>query len=338
MPEADRPIHTKAIAALLLANLFWGLSFPLIKSVALAHQQVLPGSGNWFITACTIGPRFVLAAIVMLFWAGRTLGRLTRSEMIQGVGLGMFASAGMLFQNDGLQFTSASVSAFLTQFYAILIPVWVAWRRRCWPAPIVWTCCALVLIGAAVLARFDPRQMHLGRGELETLLSSVFFMGQILWLGRKPFAGNRVRPVTFVMFSFQAVIFLTMMLATAPRADVLLALGRSPPWVALTAGLTVFCTLGAFMLMNKWQPKIPAIEAGLIYCFEPVFASAMALFLPSWFSGWAGFDYPNERATFHLLVGGGLITLANVLLHLLPPPPHPPRFGGRDAAGRIPHG
>src|SRR2546430_9615229 len=47
-----------------------------------------------------------------------------------GVILGIFAATGMLFQNDGLQFTAASTSAFLTQFYAILIPVWVAWRGR----------------------------------------------------------------------------------------------------------------------------------------------------------------------------------------------------------------
>jgi hypothetical protein len=42
----------------------------------------------------------------------------------------------------------------------------------------------------------------------------------------------------------------------------------------------------------------------------------MALFLPSWFSIWAAIDYPNETATWTLLVGGGLITVANVLLQV----------------------
>jgi hypothetical protein len=45
----------------------------------------------------------------------------------------------------------------------------------------------------------------------------------------------------------------------------------------------------------------------------------MALFLPALFSKWAGFDYRNEELTWHLLVGGGLITLANVLIQLNPP-------------------
>ncbi|HEX2861012.1 MAG TPA: hypothetical protein VHN79_05210, partial [Lacunisphaera sp.] len=62
------------------------------------------------------------------------------------------------------------------------------------------------------------------------------------------------------------------------------------------------------------QPKITATEAGLIYCFEPVFAAGMALFLPALMARWAGFDYANEILTWQLLAGGGLITAANLLL------------------------
>ena len=46
----------------------------------------------------------------------------------------------------------------------------------------------------------------------------------------------------------------------------------------------------------------------------------MALILPAWFSAWAKVDYANERATWALLIGGGLITLANVVIQLKPPP------------------
>jgi drug/metabolite transporter (DMT)-like permease len=74
------------------------------------------------------------------------------------------------------------------------------------------------------------------------------------------------------------------------------------------------CTLIAFVLMNRWQPQLSATTAGLIYAAEPVFASLFALFLPAWFGKLGGFDYPNETATVHLLVGGSLITAANVLV------------------------
>lgn len=229
----------------------------------------------------------------------------------------------MLFQNDGLQFTSASTSAFLTQLYAILIPLWVALRTRRLPSATVWMSCGLVLAGVAILGRFDWQNLRLGRGELETLVSSLFFMGQILWLERPEFAGNRPMPVTFVMFVLEAAAFTVLAGIMAPRAADLPVLLTSMPWLGLTLLLTLFCTVGAFSLMNTWQPKVTATEAGLIYCLEPVFTSLLAFVLPGWFSAWAGFDYANESMTSHLLMGGGLITAANVLIQLNPPPQSP---------------
>src|ERR1051325_5480148 len=86
----------------------------------------------------------------------RDFWRISSGECKQGIVIGLFAAAGMLLQNDGLQFTSASTSAFLTQFYAILIPVWVAVRSRRNPGWLIWTCCVLVLAGVAILGNFDP--------------------------------------------------------------------------------------------------------------------------------------------------------------------------------------
>jgi drug/metabolite transporter (DMT)-like permease len=317
--KPDRSEHRQAIIGLLLANLLWGLSFPLIKAVVFTHGQLLPENSTWFITAMTVAPRFALAAVVMLVVARTQLASLTRSEGRQGLLLGVSNALGMLLQVDGLQFTSASVSAFLTQFYAIMIPVVLAVRMRRLPPAVVWICAGLVLAGAAILGRFDFRTLSLGRGEIETLLSSVFFMWQIFVLDDPRYAGNRVLPVTAVMFTTEAAIFVAVALATAAHPSDWLVPWTSGPWLIFTAMLTVFCTLAAFLLMVKWQPKISVTEAGLIYCFEPVFASLMALYLPAVFSRWAGFDYANETLTWQLLMGGGLITMANVLLQFKPP-------------------
>ena len=152
------PRHVRAVLMLVLANAFWGLSFPLIKAIAFEHQQVLPGSSSWFITACMLAPRFVLARSDSVACAAWRPSGIKGPEIRQGAGLALFAVLGMVFQNDGLQYTSASTSAFLTQIYAILIPLWLALRRRRLPPATVWVSCALVLAGVAVLARFDWRE------------------------------------------------------------------------------------------------------------------------------------------------------------------------------------
>lgn len=313
---------------LLLANFFWGLSFPTIKALVLLQGTLVPGAGTWFSTVYTVAPRFLFAVLVMIALRPRSFWRVTRAELKQGVTIGGFTGAGMLLQNDGLQFTAASTSAFLTQVYAVMIPVVLAVRARRSPGWLVWSCCVLVLAGVAILGRFDPfdqlragwHESRFGRGEWETLASALFFMGTIFCLDRKDYAANRPDRITLAMFVTEGVIFWTLAAATAPGTDALLAPWHSGAWVGLTSILALFCTVGAFGLMNAWQPKITATEAGLIYCVEPIFGSAMALFLPAIFSAWAAIDYANERATWHLLAGGGLITFANVLIQFKPPP------------------
>jgi drug/metabolite transporter (DMT)-like permease len=316
--NTPHPQRTQALLMLLVANFCWGLSFPLIKSVLLLHERLIPEVGPWFSAVYTVAPRFFLALLLLLALKPRAWRGATRGELKQGLVIGLFASAGMLLQNDALQFTAASTSAFLTQFYAILIPVYVAVRARRNPGVRVWLSCALVLVGVAILGRFDWRQLHLGRGEWETLLASVFFMGQILWLEKKEFAANRAFELTLVMFATQALVFAVLAGVMAPSVAALIVPWTSPVWLGFTVTLTVVCTLGAFGLMNAWQPKITATEAGLIYCVEPIFGSLAALFLPAVFSGWALINYPNELATWTLLGGGGLITAANILIQLKP--------------------
>ena len=75
--------------------------------------------------------------------------------------------------------------------------------------------------------------------------------------------------------------------------------------------------------MNRWQRELPATEAGLLYCSEPVFTSALCLFVPGWLSSLSGIDYPDETLTGHLLLGGLLILLANVLIQLWGTEPAP---------------
>ncbi|HNQ90389.1 MAG TPA: DMT family transporter [Verrucomicrobiota bacterium] len=309
--------HRSVIAPLMLVltTAFWSLSFPTMKALSLAQQAVLPEASTWFLSSLCMVYRFGLAALVMVLWCGRSLGGLTRLEVEEGVGLGVFASIGLVLQMDGLAYTHASTSAFLTQCYCIIIPVWVAVVERRWPGPIVGVSCLLVVLGVAVLSRVDWREFTLGRGEIETILASVVFTGQILWLQRPKYAPNRVNHFTAVMFAVISLACVPPAVLTTARASDWVTAYAVPGAGLFLALLVVICTLGGYLLMNAWQPRVTATEAGLIYCAEPVFASVLALFLPAWLSVVSGVAYANERLTSSLLVGGGLITAANLLIH-----------------------
>lgn len=287
-----------------------------MKSIGAVQQQLLPHASTWFNTSLVVFARFGVAALIIGIVSARTLSRITRLELWQGAGLGFFGGIGLIFQMDGLNYTSASTSAFLTQAYCFIIPIIVAFRDKHLPGMRVVLCTILMVVGIAILTNLDPRDLKLGRGEIETLLGSLVFTGQILWLERPVFAKNNVNHFSFAMFVVTALIAMPAALATMQNPSDLIHGFASWRLLALISVLILFCTLTAYMMMNRWQPHVTATEAGLLYGIEPVFASLFALFLPAWISALARIEYSNEQLTSHLVVGGAIILLANVFLQI----------------------
>jgi drug/metabolite transporter (DMT)-like permease len=306
--------HLKAVRMLAATTIFWSLSFPTVKAITILQNGLLPEHSSWFHASLTSLGRFGAAALVLFVISARTIRRLTRLELWQGLGLGGFAGGGILLQMDGLSHTSASTSAFVTQMFCVLVPLFVAVRLRALPGARVMGALLLMLSGVAILSNFDLKTFRLGRGETETLVAAFFFAGQILWLDRPLFARNNVNHFSVVMFATMALLSLPILIATthSPR-DIILCYSNGGV-LALVAALTFFCTLIAFVYMNRWQPFVSATEAAIIYGAEPVFASTLALFLPAIISRATGIDYPNEKITTQLLLGGALILIANVVL------------------------
>jgi len=208
--------HRKAILLLILACLFWGISFPVSKALTLLYLQSVPGASSWFAVSLQGSIRFLLAGLIMLPFGWRELRSLRKREVIQGLGLGLCGGAGMLLQMDGLAYTSASISAFLTQAYCILLPLYHFSRNRTAPGFRDLLAIFMVVTGIGMLANVDWSTFRIGRGELETLISAVFFTFQILWLERPVFRPNRTRLVSTTMFLSMGLIFGLAALCTGP--------------------------------------------------------------------------------------------------------------------------
>ncbi len=301
-----------ATLGLVLACFFWGIGFPLTKAFALRAEVEAPGVSSWFIVSALLVSRFLASALLLFSVETR---RPTRLELEQGFWVGLFTGVGLVFQTDGITFTDASTSAFLTQGHVLILPVVAAVLARRLPEPRVVVAVLAILVGLSVLARFDPRTMRLGRGEWETLVAAMFFALQILWLTRPKYRANRSGPVTLIFFLVIGLGSLPLALASARPTDLGRLAGSPAIWL-LVGLLTVFSTLLPFLLMNRNQPHVPPAEAGVIYGAEPLFASMFALFLPALLAPLSVTAYPNEQLTPRLLIGGALVTLANVVLQL----------------------
>lgn len=308
--------HGAAIALLTAACVLWGLSFPVSKALSELYLAAMPGESTWFVTGIQGAIRFLAAGLLMFFVATRSFLSLTRGEFQQGLKLGIYGGIGMVLQIDGLNYTPASTSAFLTQAFCVILPVYHVLRKLAFPEFRTIVSTLLVLSGVIILARFDFRTFGVGRGELETLISTLFFTAQILELERPRHALNRTANVSIVMFLAIGLLFATVAFATNKEPIHFFRAVQSGPALILSASLILFCTLGAFNLMNRWQQHITSTEAGLIYTAEPLFASLFALLLPSWISSWSRLTYENESFSANLIIGGGLILSANLVMQL----------------------
>jgi len=294
-----------------------------MKALELVGRSNTPENNSIFFAALCVTIRFAVAAILLGAFIAPRLKKLTRLELKQGMGLGVFGGIGLILQMDAMAYTQASTCAFLTQAYCIWLPVWFAFRHRRWPPVIVIVASAMVLLGGAILAGVDFQSLRLGRGEWETLAGSVLFTGQILWLERPEFRNNDVSRFSLIMFVSIAFTSLPTAWFTATDSADLIRAYSSPAALGLLALLILLCTLVSFLLANRWQPEIPATEAGLLYSTEPVFTAAVSLVLPSLISQWCAISYPNEKLSANLLIGGGLVLAANIALQLQSAKNHP---------------
>jgi len=306
-------LRLRALFGLVGTCALWGVSFPVMKALGMHLSVQAPGVSTWFVAATTVVLRFGLGAMLL---AVSGYSRPTKNELTQGCCIAVFSAVGMLLQMDALNFSSASTSAFLTQGYIVILPLVAAISLRVWPPAKTVVCVGLSTVGLSLLSGFDWVSLRLGRGEAETLLAACCFAVQILFLDHGGYRSNRSPVVTQVMFVCVALVLTPVALYTMCTPSEVLLLFSSPMTLGLLFVLCVPCTVLAFSWMNRFQPELSASEAGIVYGAEPLFASLLSLFLPSIFSALADIDYANEALGRELLMGGGLVVLANVLLQL----------------------
>lgn len=310
--------HWLAVGILILCAAAQGFGFITAKASLQAQVALVPGESSWFIAAQNLAPRFLFGVLMLIAIYGARVLRLTRCEWTQaGVMMGCSA-IGCMFQLDGLQYTSGSVTAFFTQFYIVLIPIWAAVTFRRWPRWSVYLAVILVTLGLGLLAEVDWRELRLGRGESEVLIASVFFSFMLFSINLPRFASNRPERAAVGMFMMEAVFFTIMALATQQTDDGFTAPLISVQWWILVLTTAFIATIGPFVLIVHWQRLVSVTEAGMIYGLTPVFTLFSGLFLPAWIAQWTGIAYDNEILTTVFVVGAVLVVAANVVMQLYP--------------------
>jgi len=242
-----------AEGALVGAALFYGVTFPLVHD---ALDDITPFAylvGRFGIATLLLAPATIPAL--------RARGPERRMLLRAGLTAGAILFGGYATQTIGLQYTSPSTSAFLTGLYVIITPVIESAISRRPPRPPVIVGIVVATIGLYLLTGAD---IHLGRGEVLTLVCAVLFAWHIVYISAYT---NLLKPLQFGTMQLGAVALLSVAPAAEQGVGSLTALAV---FAVIFTG--VACSAVALPLQLWGQQRIPATRAALILLSEPVFA------------------------------------------------------------------
>jgi len=283
--ETARPLVPEL--ALISATIAYGATFKLVQD---ALGDVTPVG---FILL-----RFLMGAVVLLpfafrnGWRGPSTARPTlrrRDFALAVLAFGVVGFLGYWFQNEGLQRTTTSNSAFITGLFVVFTPLLetVVTRRR--PSVNV-----LIAVGCAVVGLFllEGSTFRLHAGDALTL-GAAFFFG--LWILMGSYFTQHFDPIALT--AGQLVVFVLLAIPVVAISG----LGHVTAQVVVAAAITGVCCSALAFSLQLWGLRfVEPSRAAVILTFEPVVAGIIGF--------WVG-----ERLGVSGYVGAAIILLGIVI-------------------------
>jgi drug/metabolite transporter (DMT)-like permease len=274
----------KADLALVGVTAIWGCTFLLVKG---ALDNVSP--------ILFLALRFGLAAVVLALVYRK---RLLADGIVPGLAAGLFLFGGYAFQTVGLQYTTASKSAFLTSMLTPMVPLAASLVYRKGPRPLELAGILVASMGMVLMTvptSFAAIGSGINRGDLLSFLCAVSFAGQVVAVSYLAGRGN-----------FETLAFVQMLTAS------LLSLGsfwwmETPklhwePRVVVALLATGLLASALAFSVQAWAQQYTSVNrAAIIYTLEPVFA-----WLTSW---WLAGERLSQKAGF-----GAVLILFGILI------------------------
>lgn len=256
-PQRTSPYFAESLLA--FNTVIWGGTYVAIKlGLADVAPYTLVALRYAFAATICAGP-----VLLYRVWL--------RPHVRDGFVLGVFLFLGIGLQTQGLLYTTAAKSSFITGMFIVFTPFlhWLLNGRR--PRPENYAGILLVLLGLFLLTW--PAENRFNLGDLLTILSALGFSLYIVHVDRVARAENTL-----------ALVFLQMATTALLGTVAAFALGESyvSPGSRATWALLYLALPGTLLMVfiqTRYQPRSNPIRAAIIYSLEPVFAALFAWIL-----------------------------------------------------------
>ncbi|MFC1562588.1 DMT family transporter, partial [candidate division KSB1 bacterium] len=276
----------KADLAILGLSFIWGTTFSLIKDALNDVSPILYNS-----------IRFIIASIIYWVIFKDKLRSFKKPLIKAGIITGLFMALGFGFQTLGLNYTTASKSAFITGLSVIFVPFFMITIEKTWPRLIVIYCAIQSLIGLRLMTMSGSNN-GINIGDLFTLFCAVAFALHLICVKIYTEKYDYIK-LTFFQLIITAILnTLAIPFFETPRFTFTLTV----VWAILIT--SVLCSAAAVYIFNRVQRHTTAAHAAIIFTMEPVFAALIA------------YLFYGERMGSIGILGAGLILTGMLLSEL----------------------
>lgn len=265
----------KAEAALLITTLIWGGTFVIIKA---ALDDISP--------LMFISIRFSIAALFLIFIFYNHLKKIKGNLLKDGLFLGFFFFIGFAAQSIGLNYTTATKSAFITGTFVIFTPFFQLLIEKRPPKKEIYLAIFLVVIGLILLSSKGTSLLEIlselgtnfNAGDFLTLICAISFALYIVYLdiiSKK----HDYQPLVFIQIAFTAAAGFLFALIFDSTGVEKITISFSDDVILAFVYTAILATIVTTSLQTKYQKVVTPSKAGIILSFEPLFAAMFAFVL-----------------------------------------------------------
>ncbi|MBQ1287307.1 MAG: DMT family transporter [Erysipelotrichaceae bacterium] len=236
---------------LLLATLFWGLSYT-VQSISASGlgpftTVFFKGAGGFFLLPLLAGKK-----------------KIDRETLTGGLLMGAFAFGGCLLQQLGIMYSTVSKASFITALYIIFVPlIEIFFGRKVRRS--IWFSCLLAVAGLYFLCMNSVAGINIG--DLFLLLGSVLFAGQIIVIDR---CVRKCDPVALTFISQSAVALFALAVSLIREKPDVSSFAEMIPaifYIVFIGGLI------SQLIQIRYQRDLEPSLASLLMSFESVFGA-----------------------------------------------------------------
>ncbi|MFA6597854.1 MAG: DMT family transporter [Ignavibacteriaceae bacterium] len=291
-----------AEGALFSNTLIWGGTFVMIKS---ALEFISP--------MMFVSIRFAIASILLLPFAYPLFKTISKKQLSEGFILGVFLYIGFAVQTIGLQYTTATKSAFITGTFVLFTPILQTVIEK--RVPTIGNVIGVLLVTVGIIflsskenslfSIFSELSAGFNFGDFLTLICAIFYAVYIVYLD-KISANHNHKFLTFAQISVTGFLsILSVILFSVMQIEPIHIVLNNEVILAVLY-TTLFATILTTTLQTKFQQAVTPTRASIIFSMEPLFAAVAAYF------------FINEKLSNFGIAGAAFIFLGILTSELWP--------------------